>query len=158
MYIVHTSCVRYPLSYEIKYMEHTQGENPTKQHAMKCPKLYGLECVCDGYHTFDELYEHRFALFIALCRQLREKINADNINGVKMAEISSEIWRSNLHSDGSSFDGWFIVGIGKEKGKQITYHLPLSRWDETNFAETLDHAPDFDGHTSDDVIERLKLL
>lgn len=25
--------------------------------------------VSDGYHTFDELYEHRVALFIALCNQ-----------------------------------------------------------------------------------------
>ncbi len=32
------------------------------------------------------------------------------------------------------------MGIGKEKGEQITYHLPLSKWDETNFAETLESA------------------
>jgi hypothetical protein len=50
------------------------------------------------------------------------------------------------------------MGIGKEKGKQISYHLPLSRWDETYFAETLDKAPEWDGHTSADVLERLKTL
>jgi hypothetical protein len=69
-----------------------------------------------------------------------------------------EVWRSKLHSDGSSFDGWFILGIGKEKGKQITYHLPTVRWDEVSFAETLEKAPEWDGHTPDDVLERLKAL
>ena len=37
--------------------------------------------------------------------------------------------------------------------KQITYHLPLSKWEETGFAETLEKAPEFDGHTPDDVLE-----
>lgn len=74
--------------------------------------------VSDGYHTFDELYDHELAF-------------------------------------GGS---WFVLGIGKEKGKQITYHLPLERWDETNFAYTLEKAPEWDGHTSDDVLERLKAL
>jgi hypothetical protein len=115
-------------------------------------------CDCDGFHTFGELYDHRVELFIALCRQLRTKIDADNINGVRMADISKEIWRSKLHADGSSFDGWFIMGINKETGTQITYHLPIDRWDETAFAETLDRAPHWDAHTPDDVIHRLKSL
>lgn len=132
--------------------------NPTRQHAPKCPKLYGEECTCDGYHTFGELYEHRIALFITLCKFARTKIDADNINGVKMADISKEIWRSKLHSDGSSYDGWFILGINKEPGKQLTYHLPESKWEKTAFAETLEKAPEFDGHTSDDVLERLAKL
>lgn len=58
----------------------------------------------------------------------------------------------------SKDDCWFVLGIGKEKGEQITYHLPLSRWEETNFAETLDRAPEFDGHTPADVLERIKKL
>ena len=124
---------------------------PTKQHSMKCPKLYGQECTCDGYHTFEELYDHRITLFIALCVLLRRQENA-------IGSISDHpfVWRSKLHSDGTSFEGWFILGIGQEN--QITYHLPLSRWDETDFAETLPNAPEFDGHTSEDVLERLKNL
>lgn len=114
--------------------------------------------VSDGYHTFNELYEHRIVLFIAFCKQLNEKINADNINGVKMAEISGAIWRSKTHSDGSKWDGWFVLGINREKGIQITYHLPIEKWKETDFAETLDKAPEFDGHTPKDVLERLKDL
>lgn len=110
--------------------------------------------VSDSYHTFDELYEHRITLFIALCKVLKRQENAIG----HMPKGESFVWRSKLHSDGSKFDGWFIIGIGKEKGEQITYHLPLSKWEETGFAETLDTAPEFDGHTSADVLERLKKL
>lgn len=105
--------------------------------------------ACDGYHTFEELYDHRITLFITLCR-----ICANDITEYKFIYV----WRSKLHSDGSSFEGWFVLGIGKEKGEQITYHLPLDRWEETNFAETLEKAPEYDGHTSGDVLERLKNL
>lgn len=103
--------------------------------------------VSDGYHTFKELYDHRITLFIALCKSLRQPYAPD-------------IWRSKYHSDGElAFGGaWFVLGVLKEKGKQITYHLPIDHWEETNFAETLDKAPDWDGHTSGDVLERLKSL
>ena len=67
-------------------------------------------------------------------------------------------WRSKLHSDGSKFEGRFILGMNEEKGKQITYHLPLSKWKETDFAKTLKKSPEFDGHSSDDVLERIAKL
>lgn len=101
----------------------------------------------DGYHSFSELYRHRITLYIALCRFL---------SGTETDEPM--VWRSKLHSDGSEFLGWFVLGINKEKGKQITYHLPVERWEETDFAETLEKAPDWDGHTSADVLERLKTI
>lgn len=99
--------------------------------------------ISDGYHTFDELYEHRVSLFITLCRYLDE---------------STPVWRSKLHFDGTAIDGFFILGIAKHKGSQISYHLPMSRWNETDFAETLDRAPQWDRHTSQDVLKRLKRL
>ena len=107
--------------------------------------------ISDGYHTFRELYEHRIILFIALCRILYK--DPQYQTGQK-----ADIWRSKLHADGSHFDGWFILGIGREKGEQITYHLPLSKWDETDFAETREQAPEWDGHTNNDVLERLNKL
>lgn len=67
----------------------------------------------------------------------------------------SSVWRSKRHSDETMFDDMFVMGINKSKGKQITYHLPMVKWDLTHFAETLDNAPNFDGHTSDDVLDRL---
>lgn len=99
----------------------------------------------DGYHTFNELYDHRIALFIALCSE----IDARTPTG--------HVWRSKLHSDGSCFDGWFVMGIGTEPGDQITYHLPLSRWADTDWLGTeRPQAPEFDGHTSSDVLQRLR--
>jgi len=119
-------------------------------------QLEGVEKVdentSDGYHTFKELYEHRITLFIALAKVYAE---------TDFAEWSKEcpnVWKSKLHSDGTSFDGWFILGIHKDKGRQITYHLPLEKWNETEFAETLEKAPEYDGHKSEDVLKRLKDL
>lgn len=101
----------------------------------------------DGYHTFAELYEHRIELYITLCEQISYQPYDDSAHAV---------WRSKLHHDGTSFDGWFVLGIGKKRGEQITYHLPLARWNDCAFAEELDKAPEFDGHTSRDVIGRLR--
>lgn len=106
--------------------------------------------VSDGYHTFDELYEHRLVLFIALCKKMEIDINIHA--GLTVA------WRSLKHSDDTMFDGWFIMGLFQEKGSQITYHLPISKWEDCFFAQTLDKAPEWDGHTSQDVLERIKQL
>ena len=131
-----------------------ESSNPKKCHVEKCASNSDKDCTCDSFHTFDELYDHRIALFITLTRLLKRQENA--IGFIPVGE--SFVWRSELHHDGTNFCGWFIMGIGKEKGKQISYHLPLSRWKETNFAETLERAPEWDGHTSDDVLNRLKTL
>jgi len=106
--------------------------------------------ISDCYHTFDELYEHRITLFIALCKQITYQPYCE--------DEKFGVWKSKLHSDGTMFNDWFIMGIGKEKGKQITYHLPISKWKETEFAETLDKAPEWDCHSAEDVLKRIKRL
>ena len=106
--------------------------------------------ISDGYHTFNELYDHRITLYIALCKAIHLSCENNGFNNI--------VWRSKKHSDGSMMDGWFIMGIGKKAGEQVTYHLPLDRWKETDFAETLDKAPEYDGHTPADTLERLKKL
>jgi len=53
------------------------GEDPTRQHSMRCPKLHGKECKCDGYLTFDELYDHRVQLFIALGKRQKKTERSD---------------------------------------------------------------------------------
>lgn len=110
--------------------------------------------ISDGYHTFGELYEHRIALFIKLCKLL------DSLPGDFITPPNSEVWKSQFHSDGNiAFGGgWFVLGIGKKIGHQITYHLPLTHWHQCEFAQTLDKAPEFDGHTSADVLDRIKQL
>ncbi len=91
----------------------------------------------DGYHTFDELYVHRGLLFVALL-----KAN------------SSIGWKSHLHNDLSSFRGHFIAGLDLPTG-QITYHLPDWMWKIANVT-ILDKAPPWDGHTPQDVCQRLQ--
>ncbi len=100
--------------------------------------------ISDGYHTFGELYDHRIRLYIELCR-------LKNRN-----DIWNNVWRSKKNAGGEEWEGWFLLGINRKHGNQITYHLPNKYWEETNFAETLDKAESFDGHTSADVLERLK--
>jgi hypothetical protein len=97
--------------------------------------------ISDGYHTFGELYKHRIILYIVLAKQLKDK--------------GYYVWRAKTHSDGSSYDGWFILGIGTDAGDQITYHLSNDYWDMTNFADDRDKAPTYDGHTPDDVLDRI---
>lgn len=107
---------------------------------IKLPGGTKIECdaglVSDGYHTFDELYVHRCALFVALANT--------------HVDIS---WKSLKHSDGSSFAGWFIAGMHLPTG-DITYHLPIKMWDLI-LALALESAPEWDGHTSADVLSRI---
>src|SRR5574343_1157886 len=92
--------------------------------------------VSDGFHTFDELYEHRCQLFAALmhCRR----------------DIS---WKAGYHSDGTMFDGWFIAGMDLPTGR-ITYHLPATMWNLLG-VPSYERAPEWDGHTPQDVVSRL---
>ena len=93
--------------------------------------------VTDTYHSFDELYGHRVMLFIALMKSHK------NIS-----------WKSRLHSDGSSFPDWFIAGMNLPDG-DITYHIPDRFWNTVDDIEHREKAPEWDGHTSDDVVRRL---
>lgn len=118
-------------------------------------KLVDGNRVSDGYHTFGELYDHRVTLYIALCNKIVEE--EATLDGIQGSGIGAHgVWRTEKHSDGTSYEGWFVLGINKEAGKQITYHLPINVWDQCGFAETLEQAPEFDGHTPADVLERLK--
>ncbi len=94
----------------------------------------------DGYHTFGELYDHRCLLFAAL-----------------MKAHPTLAWRSHLHEDGAGEAGWWIGGLHLPAG-DISYHLPDSLWAllDDSGVETLDRAPKWDGHTSVEVILRLR--
>ena len=93
--------------------------------------------VSDGYHTFDELYKHRILLFIAL-----------------MEELYGISWWSRKHADGTEWDGWIIAGIHLTTG-DITYHLSADYVALLDGIRCLEKAPAWDGHTSDDVLQRL---
>ena len=93
----------------------------------------------DGYHTFNELYEHRMVLFSVICNQ-----NKDNA------------WKSLLHHDGTMFDDYFIVGIKTPEG-QYTYHYHIDNWDKFQVKE-LERAPEWDGHVASDITRLYGLL
>jgi hypothetical protein len=104
------------------------------------------DSISDGYHTFGELYEHRIALFLAL-----------------MASNPEASWFSRYHEDGKfPFDDpkWVVAGMNLRTSGPITYHIPLRYlnllWDTG--AKCLPRAPKWDGHTPQDVVERLKLF
>jgi hypothetical protein len=109
--------------------------------------------VNDGYHTFTELYDHRLALTVALF-----KIYDNYITPLRSRV---KCWKSKLHNDGTMFEEHFVVGMSvldwSGKTQQITYHYKLKHWDKFNVME-LDRAPVYDGHTAQDVIERLMKL
>lgn len=105
--------------------------------------------VSDGYHTFDDLYAHRTALLRAFV-----------VTNVQMC------WKSRNHEVGGApmFDGYFIVGVNLARKKKthgggilktpITYHVENKYWDLFECRE-YENAPKFDGHTPEDVVERL---
>ncbi len=153
------------ISFKKEYNEHTEypaKHEPTGTNLFTATQAERMmeyiledapvdENTSDGYHTFKELYDHRITLYILLCKQIAQQPYCD--------DAKWGIWRSKRHSDGELCFGTgtqFVLGIGQEKGMQITYHIPVERWGETEFAETLEQAPEYDGHTSDNVIERLK--
>jgi|SRR5882672_3146735 len=121
-----------------------------RSEAMGGPQKMTIPCdageVSDGYHTFNELYEHRHLLFCALSQ---------------MADLRREppyVWKSRNHWIEGKLEpvwpGWFLAGIDLGSG-MITYHLPNECWDLFRGIER-ETPPLHDGHTSQDVIERLK--
>jgi len=94
----------------------------------------------DGYHTFDELYQHRCTLFLALMR---------SNPGLS--------WFSSAHHDETVWEGWFIAGMTLPTG-DVTYHLPTTMWDLAvkTGATLLRTGREWDGHTAADVVKRIQ--
>jgi hypothetical protein len=87
--------------------------------------------ISDGYHTFDELYEHRCLLFLNLC--LNDKNNC--------------YWKPD-------FENWFCLYWESPQG-QISYHLPNKFLHLIDGCITKDEAHTWDGHKGSDVLTRL---
>lgn len=95
----------------------------------------------DGFHTFNELYEHRAMLTAALASLVPYDV----------------VWKSKLHHDGTMFDGMFIVGFETPDGT-ATYHYDIDPWWGRFPVQELDRAFPHDGHTSADVLTRIPRL
>jgi hypothetical protein len=105
----------------------------------KAAKELDTNLISDGYHTFGELYAHRIELFIALCRVLTWH-----------PTFKGSVYRQQVD------DEWFILGMTNEAGEQMSYHIPMEKYPECGFA--LWKVPAWDGHTSADVLARLRAL
>ena len=100
-----------------------------------------------------ELYEHRYALFTALVRML------PFYDATLLFAVTA--WKSRKHFDGTMFDNYFIAGISRDKSdgttEHLTYHFPIEWWDRLK-CEERETAPEWDGHSSSDVIKMLLSL
>ena len=89
----------------------------------------------DGYHTFKELYKHRHLLLLNLIK--------NNKNAYKCRK----------NADGTEWEGWFLISLKLDSG-DISYHLPNEYWDLALCEEK--ETSEWDGHTPDDVLQRLE--
>lgn len=99
--------------------------------------IYGS--TSDGFHTFDELYYHRAVLF-----------------SVIVSAYPQLCWKSRNHNDGTMFENMFIVGINTPEGP-ATYHYHNDLWNLFK-CKVLQKAPEWDGHTSQQAIQRISSL
>ncbi len=116
----------------------TADEAAQKWNRRTAPEITGE--TSDGYHTFNELYHHRAVLFSVICNNYPELA-----------------WKSKKHSDGTMFDGDFIVGINTPKGP-ASYHYDIDLyWDMFRVPE-IPNAPEWDGYTPTQAIDRIASL
>ena len=94
----------------------------------------------DGYHTFNELYHHRAVLFSVIVKAFPD-----------------HAWKSRKHHDGTMYDGMFIVGIETPDG-QATYHYDIEPYWDMFKCKELEYAPEWDGHTPAQAIDRIGKL
>ena len=95
--------------------------------------------ISDGSHSFNELYDHRCKLFAVICNQNKEFA-----------------WKSWLHNDGTMFEDYFIVGISIPYVGDFSYHYHKDYW-ELFECKDIKKAPEWDGHTSDDITRLFNL-
>lgn len=100
--------------------------------------------ISDGYHTFGELYEFRKLYNAALFNEWAR-------------QGAYQVHKSKCHFDGEECfgGGWFIVVAILPMG-QISNHYELTDWDLFKVFEAPKALFEFDGHTSKDVITRLR--
>lgn len=104
--------------------------------------------ISDKYHTFDELYEFRKTYNAALFNEWA-KFDIPKYN----------VHKSIRHHDGEYCfgGGWFIVVALLPTG-QISNHYELKDWDLFKIPAKDKALFEFDGHTPNDVLNRIKNL
>lgn len=111
----------------------------------------------DGHHAFQELYDQRAALLMATCNSIMAYCHAV---GVEYGDAARFLFKSRAHHDGETVEGYFVAGINCQRlesdaeGRWATWHVEDKWWDK--FAiPALERAPEWDGHTPQEALERL---
>jgi hypothetical protein len=98
--------------------------------SVKTFKIVGND-ISDGYHTFDELYEHRISLFLRLCEETP--------------------YKKHYRLD---YPKWVCVFLELPEG-QISYHVPARHLERVMKFASFTNENIWDGHTSERVLLRL---
>lgn len=108
----------------------------------------------DGYHSFNELYEFRKLYNAALFNEWAKEEFEDQHSIPKY-----DVHKSVRHFDGEVIFGgnWFIVVAILPTG-QISNHYHMDDWYLFNVPIEDKAKYEFDGHTAEDVANRLKAL
>ena len=117
-------------------------------------KLERINELSDGYHTYDELYEFRKMYNAVL---FNEWASQEGWNGRIIPKYN--VHKSWKHHDSELCfgGGWFIVSAMLPTGL-ISNHYKAEDWDLFQVPEVEKALYEFDGHTPQDVLERLKAL
>jgi len=122
--------------------------------------------ISDGYHTFNELYNFRKLYNALLFNEWATTCKLDyewfkNEFGVlkqriKSTEYKYDVHKSIRHHNGELCfgGGWFVVVAVLPSG-QITNHYKMEDWKLFKIPELEKAKYEFDGHTSQDVVERM---
>lgn len=97
----------------------------------KLPHQYRVK-VDTGYHSFEQLYNHRTLLFAFICN-----------------EYKNRAWKTWKHDDYSVSVGFFIAGIETPEGI-FSYHCHEDYWDLFEVKE-IEKVEYWDGHSSKDI-------
>ena len=117
----------------------------------------------DGYHTFNELYEFRkmynAALFNEWGRQTSVNPRWASEDNQPATLPKFNVHKSWRHHDGELCfgGGWFIVVAVLPTG-QISNHYKAEDWELFQIPSYNKALFEFDGHTPQDVLERLRSL
>ena len=122
--------------------------------------------VSDGFHTFDEIYNFRklynALLFNEWAMQIKMEtaFSKDASGRTKQIVVAKsnkyDVHKSIRHHNGELCfgGGWFVV-IAILPSGQITNHYEMKDWDLFKIPEVEKAKYEFDGHTSQDVVERM---
>ena len=103
-----------------------------------------LSKVSDGYHTIDDLYQHRQLLFITICLMEQTRFNRQTLN-----KIPPVCWKLD-----PNIPNWFLLYWESPQG-QISYHIQDKYLCLVEHRILRDEERKWDGHKSIDVENRL---